>query len=59
MFNTLNKQLVPLLWILFHRVDLDFSFSALYMFGYGGKFIHIVQVGCAKIQSKIKVNGLN
>ena len=49
-----NSQL-SFLWIPFHRVDLDFTFSALHMFGYGNKFIHIVQVGYTNNQSKILV----
>ena len=51
-----NKQFHH--WILSHRVDWDFTFSALYMFNYGNKFIHIVQVGYTNIQSKNKMNGL-
>ena len=53
-----NSQL-SFLWILFHRVDLDFIFSALHMFGYENKFVHIVQVGYTNNQTKINLNGLN
>ena len=52
-----NSQL-SFLWILSHRVDWDFTFSALHIFGYGNKFIHIIEFGYTNIQSKIKMNGL-
>ena len=58
MFNTLNEQL-PAISFLFHSVHLDFTFSALHMFGYRNKFIHIIQAGYTNIQSRIKINGLN
>ena len=46
--------------ILFHRMHLDFIFSALHMSGYGNKFINnIAKVGYTYIQSEIKINGLN
>ena len=38
---------------------MDFTFSALHMFGYRNKFNHIAQVGYANIQSLIEINGLN
>ena len=38
------------------RVGWDFNFSALYKFGYGNKFIHIVKDVYTNIQSKIKIN---
>ena len=41
--------------ILYHRVD--WYFSGLHIFGYGNKFIQIVEVGYTNIQSKIKING--
>ena len=58
MSNTLNEQLAFILWILSHRVDWDFTFSALHIFGYGNKFMYIVEVGYTNIQSKIEINGL-
>ena len=36
----------------------DFMFSALHKFGYGGKFIHVIKVAYTKLESKIKINGL-
>ena len=56
MSNTLNKQLAA---ISFSQGAFGFYFSALHMFGYKNKFIHIVQAGYTKIQSRIKINGLN
>ena len=40
------------------RVDWDFSFSPFHKFGYGDKFIHIVEDAYTNIRSKIKTNGL-
>ena len=50
-------------WCLIHLAnsslwDWDFTFSALHLFGYGNKFISIVEGGHTNIQSKIKINGL-
>ena len=57
--SSVNDSLtVKFLQILSHRIDWDFTFSALQTFGYVNKFIHIVDVDYANIQSKIKINGL-
>ena len=53
--NTLNKQLTV---VSSHKVDWGFTFSALHMFGYGNKFVYMIQVGYTNIQPKIKINGL-
>ena len=59
MYNTLNEQLAVIsLGFFFHRVDWDFAFSALHMFGYRNKLIHIVEVRYTNMQYKIKRNGL-
>ena len=57
MSNTIMKQL-PFLWIFSHRVDWDFTFYGLHMFGCRNKIIHIVEAGYTNNQSKIKINGL-
>ena len=36
----------------------DFVFSALQKFEFGGKFIHMIKVAFTKIQCKIKITGL-
>ena len=44
-------------WIrAFDGVDWYFVFSALTIFGYGDKFIHMIKVAFQNIQSKIKIN---
>ena len=53
--NTLMKQLAV---IFCHRVDRDFTFSALHMFAYGNKLIHMIHVCYTNIQSTIEINGL-
>ena len=58
MSNALNEQLVVISLYFFSEGGLGFTFSALHMFGYGSKFIHIVQAGYINIQSKIKINSL-
>ena len=58
MSNKLNEQLAVISLDSFSRVDWGFTFSSFHMFGYGNKFIRIVEVGYTNIQSKIKVNGL-
>ena len=61
MYNTLSKQLAVIsLDFLkgFDSLDWDFTFSALHKFGYGNKFIHMIQVAYTNIESKIKINGL-
>ena len=45
MSNTLKEQLAVISLDFSHRVDWDFTFSALHMFGYKNKFIHMIQVG--------------
>ena len=54
----LTNGYLSFLWILSHRVDWDFIISDIHVFGYGNKFIHIVEFGYTNIQSKIKINGL-
>ena len=54
MSNTLKQLTV----VSSHKVDRGFTFSALHMFSYGNKFVHMIQVGYTNIQSKIKINGL-
>ena len=62
MATALNKQLAVIFWILSHTLDWDFTVyiypSTLHRFGYGNKFIHIVEVVYSNIQSKFKINGL-
>ena len=53
--NTLMKQLAV---IFCHRVDRDFTFSALHMFAYGNKLIHMIHVCYTNIQSTIEINSL-
>ena len=54
MSNTLNEQLAFILWILSHRVDWDFTFSALHIFGDGNKFIRIVKLFIPISKLKLK-----
>ena len=54
MSNTLSEQLAIISLVFYLRVDWDSTLSFLHMFGYGNKFIHMIQVGYANIQSKIK-----
>ena len=59
--NIFNKQLTVIsldFLKAFDRVDWYFICSALYKFGYGSNFIHMIQVAYTNIQSKIKINGL-
>ena len=61
MSNTLNKQLavISLDFIkAFDRVGWAFISFALHKFGYGNKFMHMIQVAYTNIQSKIKINDL-
>ena len=59
MSNTLIQQIAVISFdLFFDRVDWKFTFSALHMFGYGNKSIHMVPVGYTNIQSKIKINDL-
>ena len=50
--NKLNKNLLVI------SLRVDFIFSALRKFGYGGKFIHMIKVAYTNIESKIKINGI-
>ena len=57
MSKTLNKQLPVISLEFFSQGGSGFYFSALHIFGYEDKFIHLIQVGYTNIQSKIKING--
>ena len=61
MSNILKKQLAVVSLDFakaFDRVDWDFIFSVVHKFGYGNKFIHMIQVAYNNTQSKIKINYL-
>ena len=57
MYNTLNERLAVISFDSFLQDGLGFYFLCP-SFGYGNKFIHIVEFGYSNIQSKIKRNGL-